>query len=162
MLDANGYRPNVGIIIMNDAGQLLWAKRVGQDGWQFPQGGIDEGEQADDAMYRELYEEVGLKKDDVKLVAVTNGWLHYKLPEKLRRNQQPKCIGQKQKWYLLKLTAEESAIRFDCGNKAEFDGWKWVSYWYPVGHVVAFKRDVYRKALLEMASKYFKAVVVPD
>lgn len=162
MLDANGYRPNVGIIIMNDAGQLLWAKRVGQDGWQFPQGGIDDGEQAEDSMYRELYEEVGLKNDQVELVAVTNGWLHYRLPENLRRNQQPKCIGQKQKWFLVKLTASTGEIRFDCGKKPEFDDWQWVNYWYPVGQVVLFKRDVYRKALLELAPKYFKAIVAED
>lgn len=162
MVDANGYRPNVGIVIMNDDGQLLWAKRIGQDGWQFPQGGIDDGEQADAALYRELYEEVGLGQEQVELIAVTNGWLHYRLPENLRRNKQPACIGQKQKWYLLKLTAPEAAIRFDCGSKPEFDGWQWVSYWYPVGQVVPFKRDVYRKALLELAPKYFKAIAKQD
>lgn len=162
MLDANGYRSNVGIVIMNDAGQLLWAKRVGQDGWQFPQGGIDEGEGPEEAMYRELYEEVGLKSEDVELIAVTNGWLHYRLPENLRRNQNPKCIGQKQKWFLLKLRGSDAAIRFDCGKKPEFDDWRWTSYWYPVGQVVLFKRDVYRKALLELAPKYFKAIVKQD
>lgn len=158
MLDAEGYRPNVGIIVMNPNGQLFWAKRVGQDGWQFPQGGIDEGESAEAAMYRELYEEIGLKKDDVDIVGVTNGWLKYKLPEHLRRNKQPQCIGQKQKWYLLKLTSQDDAFRFDCASKAEFDDWRWVSYWYPLGNVVSFKRDVYRKALLELVSKHAKAI----
>ena len=158
MLDAEGYRPNVGIIVMNPNGQLFWAKRVGQNGWQFPQGGIDDGESAEAAMYRELYEEVGLKQDDVEIIGVTNGWLKYKLPEHLRRSKQPQCIGQKQKWYLLKLVAKDDAFRFDCGSKAEFDGWRWVSYWYPLGNVVSFKRDVYRKALLELVSKHAKAI----
>jgi len=157
VLDADGYRPNVGIIIMNGAGKLFWAKRVGQDGWQFPQGGIDEGESADDALYRELREEVGLEQQDVELIGVTNGWLKYKLPEHLRRNKQPQCIGQKQKWFLLKLLANEDAFRFDCAPKAEFDGWQWVNYWYPLGDVISFKRDVYRKALLELSSKFARA-----
>lgn len=162
MLDAEGYRSNVGIIVMNGQGQLFWAKRIGQDGWQFPQGGIDEGETAEQAMYRELHEEVGLTKDDVEMVAVTNGWLKYKLPEHLRRNKQPQCIGQKQKWFLLKLTSGDDAFRFDCASKAEFDGWQWVSYWYPLGQVVPFKRDVYRKALLELVAKYSRAIEPED
>ncbi len=158
MVDAEGYRSNVGIIIMNGQGRLLWAKRYGQDGWQFPQGGIDEGEDAEAAMYRELHEEVGLKTEDVKIIGVTNGWLRYKLPENLRRNNQPKCIGQKQKWFLLKLVGDESTVCFDCGDKPEFDQWQWVNYWYPLGQVVSFKRDVYRKALLELVSRYARSI----
>lgn len=154
MLDSEGYRPNVGIIVMNNVGQLLWAKRVGQDGWQFPQGGINDGEEANDAMYRELNEEIGLLPSDVDLLRVTNGWLRYRLPENLQRNNMPRCIGQKQKWFLLKLKADDAAVRFDCGAKAEFDHWQWVSYWYPLGQVVSFKRDVYRKALLELIPSY--------
>lgn len=159
MLDADGFRPNVGIIVMNGNGQLFWAKRVGQDGWQFPQGGIDDGETAESAMFRELYEEIGLRESDVEVVAVTNGWLKYKLPEHLRRNKKPQCIGQKQKWYLLKLVTEGDPFKFDCSTKAEFDGWQWVSYWYPLANVVSFKRDVYRKALLELVNKHAKAIV---
>lgn len=162
MLDSEGFRPNVGIIIMNAEGKLFWAKRIGQDGWQFPQGGIDEDETPESAMYRELYEEVGLNPEDVEIVSLTNGWLKYKLPEHLRRNKQPQCIGQKQKWFLLKLVGDESAFRFDCASKAEFDGWQWVSYWYPLGQVVQFKRDVYRKALLELSAKYARAIEHDD
>ena len=157
MIDAKGYRPNVGIVIMNNSGQLFWARRYGQDGWQFPQGGIDDGEAADAAMYRELYEEVGLRSQQVALIAATSGWLRYKLPENLRRSGPPGYIGQKQKWYLLRLVADDSAIRLDCGAKAEFDRWQWVSYWYPLAQVVPFKRDVYRKALLQLAAHYTSA-----
>ncbi|MDM3870915.1 RNA pyrophosphohydrolase [Porticoccus sp. W117] len=152
MIDKEGFRPNVGIVIANDRGQLLWAKRIGQNAWQFPQGGVDKGESPEQALYRELYEEVGLRKEDVKLLASTRHWLRYRLPKKyVRKNCKPLCIGQKQKWFLLKLVSDESNICFDCGDKAEFDGWQWVNYWYPVDKVVDFKRDVYRRALRELA-----------
>ena len=152
MIDKEGFRPNVGIVIANDRGQLLWAKRIGQNAWQFPQGGVDSGESPEQTLYRELYEEVGLHKEDVQLIASTRNWLRYRLPKKyVRKNCKPLCIGQKQKWFLLKLVGDESKICFDCGSKAEFDGWQWVNYWYPVDKVVDFKRDVYRRALRELA-----------
>ena len=151
VVDRDGFRPNVGIVIANEQGQLLWAKRVGQNSWQFPQGGVDRGESPEQAMYRELYEEVGLRKTDVEILACTRNWLRYKLPRKyIRKHSRPLCIGQKQKWYLLKLVGREADIRFDCGHKAEFDGWQWVNYWYPVDKVVDFKRDVYHRALCEL------------
>ena len=85
-------------------------------------------------------------------MACTRGWLRYRLPKRfIRRGQDPVCIGQKQKWYLLRLVADESAIRLDRNAKPEFDHWQWVSYWYPLGQVVYFKRDVYRRALRELA-----------
>ncbi len=153
MIDAKGYRANVGIIISNANGQLLWARRVGgADAWQFPQGGVDDGESPEEAMYRELYEEVGLSADQVKIVAVTNGWLNYKLPKQfIREHQSPVCIGQKQKWFLLKLLADDSAIVFDKTQSVEFDDWCWVSYWYPLDQVIDFKREVYRQALKELS-----------
>lgn len=153
MIDADGFRPNVGIIISNRCGQLLWARRVGGvNAWQFPQGGINHREKPQDAMYRELYEEIGLKPADVSVTASTRGWLRYKLPKRLiRKNQSPVCVGQKQKWFLLTLTSDDSAIHLDAIAPAEFDDWAWVSYWYPLNQVVAFKRDVYRKALKELA-----------
>ena len=86
MVDADGYRPNVGIVLSNDRGQVLWARRVGgQDHWQFPQGGIDSRESVEDALYRELYEEVGLQPGSVEILARTNGWLRYRLPRRMRR-----------------------------------------------------------------------------
>lgn len=153
MIDADGFRPNVGIILTNDQGQLLWARRVGgQDAWQFPQGGIHMGETPEQALFRELHEEVGLYPEDVEIVAGTRGWLRYRLPSRLvRHNSQPLCVGQKQKWYLLRLKTEDARISLENGGRAEFDDWRWVSYWYPLGKVVAFKRDVYRRALKELA-----------
>lgn len=152
MLDSEGFRPNVGIILANAHGQVLWAKRIGHDAWQFPQGGIDNGETALDAMYRELWEEVGLLPEHVTVLAQTRGWLRYRLPRRfIRQNQVPLCIGQKQKWFLLKLEASTSNIKLDITSPPEFDNWQWVSYWYPVNEVVAFKRHVYRRALFELS-----------
>lgn len=157
MVDAEGFRPNVGIILVNQDGHLLWTRRLGgQDAWQFPQGGIDHNEDADAALYRELGEEVGLNKQHVKVLGVTRGWLRYRLPKKLVRQKQPQCIGQKQKWYLLELTADESKIDLNACSKPEFDGWDWVTYWYPLSKVVSFKREVYRKALKELRPFYHR------
>jgi len=150
VIDAEGYRANVGIVIINDRGQVFWARRYGQHSWQYPQGGVDEGETPEQTMYRELFEEVGLQPEHVKIVASTKHWLRYKLPKRLIRHEsKPVCIGQKQKWFLLKLTAEESAIDLLHSSHPEFDDWRWVSFWYPVRQVVSFKRDVYRKVMKE-------------
>ena len=154
MVDSDGYRPNVGIVVANKKGQLLWARRVGQDAWQFPQGGIRADETPEEAMLRELHEEIGLHAHQVEVMTCTQGWLHYRLPERLvRRHREPICIGQKQKWFLLRMLATDSDVCFHRNDKPEFDHWRWVSYWYPLGQVVAFKREVYRRALLELAPR---------
>ena len=153
MIDAEGYRANVGIVIINNRGQVFWAKRFGQHSWQYPQGGVDEGETAEQTLFRELHEEVGLLPEHVQIVASTKHWLKYKLPKRLiRYESKPVCVGQKQKWFLLKLTATESAVDLLHSSHPEFDDWRWVSYWYPVRQVVSFKRDVYRKVMKEFAS----------
>ncbi len=151
MIDGDGYRPNVGIIIANDDGRVLWARRIGQDAWQFPQGGINSTESIEEALYRELKEETGLDPNAVEIVGTTRGWLRYKLPRRLLRQNSSTFIGQKQKWYMLKMLAEDSAVCFDCSSTPEFDHWQWVSYWYPLGQVVSFKQEVYRKAMKELA-----------
>lgn len=152
MIDDDGYRPNVGIVICNRQGQVLWARRFGQHSWQFPQGGINPGETAEQAMYRELFEEVGLHRKDVRILASTRNWLRYKLPKRLVRwDTRPVCIGQKQKWFLLQLQCQEAAINVQRSSTPEFDGWRWVSFWYPVRQVVSFKRDVYRRVMKEFA-----------
>jgi putative (di)nucleoside polyphosphate hydrolase len=152
VIDADGFRPNVGIILTNSRGELLWARRIGgQDAWQFPQGGIKHHESPEQALYRELEEEVGLQPQDVAILGVTRGWLRYRLPTRFVRQQQPTCIGQKQKWFLLQFLASEDRINLVRNTSPEFDRWRWVSYWYPVNNVVAFKRDVYRRALRELS-----------
>ncbi|GLQ33145.1 RNA pyrophosphohydrolase [Litoribrevibacter albus] len=154
MIDSDGFRPNVGIILSNDHGQVLWARRIGQDAWQFPQGGIKHDETIEEALYRELQEEVGLREHDVEVLACTRGWLRYRLPKRMvRYNSQPVCIGQKQKWFLLRMISDDGSVNLGHSGDPEFDGWQWVSYWYPLDQVVAFKREVYRKALKELAPK---------
>jgi len=156
VIDSDGFRPNVGIILANQKNEVLWARRVGQDSWQFPQGGIKPHETPEEALYRELYEEVGLLEQDVNVLACTDGWLRYRLPKRLiRHNSQPVCIGQKQKWFLLRMIGEDSRVSVDQGETPEFDGWEWVSYWYPLGQVVSFKREVYRRALKDLSSRLF-------
>ena len=159
MIDSEGFRPNVGIMVANTRGEVLWAQRIGQDAWQFPQGGIAEGESPEEALYRELDEEIGLQRGDVKIVSCTRGWLRYKLPQRLvRRDSKPLCIGQKQKWFLLEMLADDNKVTLNNSHKPEFDGWRWVSYWYPLGQVVPFKRDVYRRAMKELAPRHSKLV----
>lgn len=140
-------------MVANDRGQLLWARRVGgRNAWQFPQGGINSGESPEDALYRELHEEIGLSPRAVEVLGSTRGWLRYRLPKRfVRRGQKPLCIGQKQKWFLLRMLADDDAVRLDLNDTPEFDHWQWVSYWYPLEQVIAFKREVYRKAMKELA-----------
>ena len=163
MIDSEGYRANVGIILSNAEGRLLWARRIRQDAWQFPQGGIRPDETPEQAMYRELGEEIGLEPQHVRVLGSTRGWLRYRLPERyIRHHQKPLCIGQKQVWFLLRLTGEERFVRLDLSDKPEFDNWRWVDYWQPLREVVPFKRKVYRKALNELAPLLFPADVAPD
>lgn len=151
MIDSDGYRPNVGIVLCNSNGQVFWARRCGQDAWQFPQGGIDSNESPDEAMYRELQEETGLLPDHVSIIGKTQDWLHYQLPKYMvRKNSSPVCIGQKQIWFVLKLTGSESNVNLSSMKKPEFDDWAWVDYWYPMEEVVFFKRNVYQQALAEL------------
>lgn len=153
MIDRDGYRPNVGIILISGNGQVLWAKRIGQQAWQFPQGGIKHGETPEDALFRELHEELGLLREHVEMLGVTKDWLRYKLPSRyIRRRRGRVCIGQKQKWFALRLVAEESNVHFAASETPEFDGWRWVDYWHPLSEVVEFKREVYDSALNELAS----------
>lgn len=159
MIDSQGFRSNVGIVICNQQGQLLWAKRIGQKAWQFPQGGIKRSETLEQALFRELDEEVGLAEADVKVLHQTSDWLHYRLPKNyIRYNKDPLCIGQKQKWFLLSLETEDSKVELAKTADPEFDDWRWVSYWYPVKQVIEFKRDVYRQALKELVTPLNKYV----
>lgn len=152
MIDSEGYRPNVGIILSNADGRLFWAKRIGQHSWQFPQGGIRRDESPEQAMFRELAEEVGLRPEHVQVIGCTRGWLRYRLPKRLiRRGNQPTCIGQKQVWFLLRMLGDEEAVCLDSSERPEFDHWQWVDYWYPLRAVVPFKRHVYWRALCELA-----------
>ncbi len=156
MLDKDGYRPNVGIILLNRRNEVFWGKRLGQHSWQFPQGGIKPGETPEQAMYRELYEEVGLETEHVQIVGRTRGWLRYDVPEQwIRREMRGSYRGQKQIWYLLRLVGNDRDVRLDRSEKPEFDAWRWHEYWVPMESVIEFKREVYGKALHELARLVF-------
>lgn len=152
VIDRQGYRANVGIILVDDRGRVFWGRRVGQRGWQFPQGGIEPTETPEEAMFRELFEETGLGPDDVEVLGCTRDWLRYELPKRyIRRNASPPCIGQKQIWFLVRLKTDECCVQLDACDRPEFEEWRWVSYWLPVREVIFFKRRVYLRALRELA-----------
>lgn len=152
MIDKAGYRYGVGIIIVNDRRQVFFAKRVGMVAWQFPQGGMKENETPEETLFRELKEETGLNQHDVTIIGQTKRWLRYRLPRRLVRHYtKPICIGQKQKWFLLRLINQHAVIDLANNDDPEFDSWSWVSYWYPLKQVVSFKRRVYVLALKEFA-----------
>ena len=162
-IDNEGFRENVGIILANDAGKLLLAGRIGNKGWQFPQGGMLDGESAEQAMYRELHEEVGLSASDVEVLGSTRDWLKYRLPEKyLRRGSTPLCIGQKQRWFILRFSGDEEHVRLDSSNEPEFDRWRWVEFWRPVNEVIYFKRRVYVRALHELGHHLYPDGLPPQ
>ena len=148
MIDPDGFRPNVAIVLMNEERRVFRAQRANNDGWQFPQGGMRTDETPIEAMYRELEEETGLMPHHVELIGSTPGWLRYRLPRRYQRHySKPLCIGQKQVWFLLRFLGDESVIRFDQCDTPEFCKYKWVDFWYPVNNVIRFKRSVYQKAL---------------
>jgi len=157
MLDREGYRPNVGIVLLNSHNEVFWGKRVGQHSWQFPQGGIQHGESPEQAMYRELQEEVGLLPEHVQIIGRTRDWLRYDVPEEYLRRQNATRVhrtayrGQKQIWFLLRLVGLDSDIQLRASEHPEFDAWRWVPFWIQLDTVVDFKRDVYELALSELA-----------
>jgi putative (di)nucleoside polyphosphate hydrolase len=152
MLDRDGFRPNVGIILLNQRSQVFWGKRIRTHSWQFPQGGIDRGENPEQAMFRELHEEVGLFPQHVQVLARTRDWLRYEVPDRfIRRDARGHYKGQKQIWFLLQLVGHDWDLNLRATDHPEFDAWRWNDYWVPLDVVVEFKRGVYEMALSELA-----------
>jgi putative (di)nucleoside polyphosphate hydrolase len=150
-IDSEGFRANVGIILMHPRGELFLGGRTGGRGWQFPQGGIRPDEDIEGALYRELNEEIGLDRGDVTVLGSTRTWLRYRLPAQyVRRNSSPLCIGQKQRWFLLRFEGDDAKFHFDATGEPEFEAWRWVPFWTPVREVIYFKRQVYARALHEL------------
>ena len=157
MLDKEGYRPNVGIVLANQRNEVFWGKRVNQHAWQFPQGGIKHGETPLQAMYRELGEEIGLQRGHVRLLGRTRDWLRYEVPQKWLSNGRLRdetrggaYRGQKQIWFLLRMVGRDCDVKLRASGHPEFDAWRWHDYWVPLETVIDFKRDVYRQALTEL------------
>jgi putative (di)nucleoside polyphosphate hydrolase len=153
IIDKRGFRSGVVAVLLNHVNRVFWAHRFQRRGWQFPQGGLDKGETPEQAMYRELHEEIGLLPEQIELMAISRDWLRYRLPKGMIRPTEPRCIGQRQKWFLLRLLDPGAQIYFNETDTPEFDRFRWVNYWYPIKRVVDFKRGVYQKALTEFSKK---------
>ncbi|MHB1301633.1 MAG: RNA pyrophosphohydrolase [Burkholderiales bacterium] len=152
MIDRDGYRPNVGIILCNAKNEVFWGKRIRQHSWQFPQGGIKHGETPEQAMYRELMEEVGLAPKHVRILGRTREWLRYEVPPNwVRREWSSNYKGQKQIWFLLRLVGRDCDVCLRSSEHPEFDAWRWSQYWVPLNSVIEFKREVYKQALEELS-----------
>ncbi|MBL8471169.1 MAG: RNA pyrophosphohydrolase [Rhodocyclaceae bacterium] len=160
MLDRDGYRPNVGIILVNARNEVFWGKRIREHSWQFPQGGIKAGESPEEAMFRELHEETGLRPEHVKVLGRTRGWLRYDVPRHwVKREWRNTYRGQKQIWFLLRLVGRDSDVCLRASDHPEFDAWRWSFYWVPLESVIEFKRDVYQRALIELARVLFRTAL---
>ena len=152
MIDRDGYRPNVAIVLCNGRNQVFWGKRIKEHAWQFPQGGIKPGETPEQAMYRELQEETGLEPQHVKILGRTRDWLHYNVPTHwVKREWRGTYKGQKQIWFLLRLTGRDCDISLRASGHPEFDAWRWHDYWVPLEAVIEFKRDAYRMGLEQLS-----------
>ena len=148
------FRPNAAAVVFRQDKKVLMCRRIfpKTDGWQFPQGGIDRGESPEQAMYRELHEEVGLHPHHVRIVARTRDWLRYEVPDRyIRREARGHYKGQKQIWFLLQLLGQDWELDLRATDHPEFDAWRWNDYWVPLDVVVEFKRGVYEMALTELA-----------
>jgi putative (di)nucleoside polyphosphate hydrolase len=156
MLDREGYRPNVGIVLVNPRNEVFWGKRIREHSWQFPQGGIKHGETPEQAMFRELREEIGLCPEHVKIIGRTRGWLRYDVPKHwIKREWRNTYRGQKQIWFLLRLVGRDTDVCLRASTHPEFDAWRWSDYWVPLDAVIEFKREVYQLALTELARALF-------
>ena len=149
MTDNRPYRPNVGIMLLNNDQNLVWTgERLNYpNAWQMPQGGIDDGEEVETAMWRELFEEISVKKENCELIDCHDDWITYDLPADVSQKLwNGKYRGQKQKWFVLKLTADDSVISIDT-DEPEFSRWKWSNVDELVENIVPFKKEVYTQVV---------------
>ena len=146
-----GYRRNMAMIVINNDNKVLICRRRNTQTWQFPQGGIDSNENIQEAMYRELHEEVGLSKEDVNIIGESKKTITYDIPITLRSKVLGgKFKGQDQKWFLLKTIKDDLKINLNNEMIPEFEEFEWVSYWRSLDRIIDFKKEAYRQALTEL------------
>lgn len=149
------YRPCVGVMLVNPDGHVFVGKRLDNpaDFWQMPQGGIDAGEEPQTAALRELYEETGVPADMVEVIGESTEWLTYDLPtELIGKIWKGKYRGQRQKWFLMRFTGADSAVKIDTEH-AEFSDWRWSKREDVVAKIVPFKQAVYEQVVAEFSPK---------
>lgn len=150
------YRKGVGIMIINNLGEIFVGKRIDNksDAWQMPQGGIDELEDEDIAMIRELKEETGIDKEKITLIKKSSKYYYYDLPYNLQKKfWGGKYLGQKQRWYLVKLNTDDSSININ-SHDPEFSDWRWVNKNELISRIVSFKKSLYEEILLEFTNLF--------
>lgn len=147
------YRKNVGAVILNSKKQIFVGKRFGTsfagNFLQMPQGGIKDDETEEEALMREIKEEVGILPNIFNIVKKTEGYYYYEIPQKMRKSVWNNIyIGQKQRWFLLSFNGKDEDINVNT-DFPEFEGWKWLEPKEVIEHVISFKKDIYKKIFLE-------------
>jgi len=144
------YRRCVGMMILNNKNKILVGRRIDHPSgyWQMPQGGIDLNENPEEAVWREMMEEIGT--NNAKLIQISDHWLNYDIPkdtlEKLPWGKT--YVGQTQKWFVFRFTGQDSDINVSTDNP-EFSEWKWSKYESLVKNIVPFKREIYKRIINE-------------
>ncbi len=154
MIAINSYRIGVGIILLNEEKKVFVGKRIDikSEAWQMPQGGINKDEKIENAAYRELYEETGIKK--AKIILRSKKWFQYNISLALKKKLwKGKYLGQKQKWYVMKFKGNERKDINLNMSKPEFCDWKWINLNELESLIVSFKKEMYKKILKEFEYK---------